>query len=203
MPTLAALFDRVKALGASEVRFNIETKVEPGAGPASVSPEEVTRAILRVVKEAGMTARVSLQSFDWRTLQLAHKLAPHLPTVYLTSQPAHFDTIRDGRWTAGFKLADYGSVALMVKAAGGTAWSPYSGNLTEALVKEAHALGLKVIPWTVNSPADFDRLLGWTVDGIITDYPDRLREAMRRCNMPLPHRCRRLPPSSIDGRPAA
>ncbi|MFC5497991.1 glycerophosphodiester phosphodiesterase [Caenimonas terrae] len=186
MPTLAALFDRVKALGATDVRFNIETKVEPGTGPESPSPEEVTRAILRVVRDAGMTARVSLQSFDWRTLQLAQKLEPRIPTVYLTSQTARFDTIGDGRWTAGFRLADHGSVPRMVKAAGGSAWSPYSSTLTEAQVKEAHALGLKVIPWTVNLPGDFDRLLDWGVDGIITDYPDRLREAMRRHNIALP-----------------
>ena len=74
----------------------------------------------------------------------------------------------------------------MVKAAGGAVWSPNGGAVTEALVKEAHALGLKVIPWTINNPADMDRLIGWGVDGLITDYPDRLRDVMAKRGMPLP-----------------
>jgi glycerophosphoryl diester phosphodiesterase len=65
-------------------------------------------------------------------------------------------------------------------------WSPNQGALTEALVKEGKALGLQVIPWTVNNPADMERFIGWGVDGIITDYPDRLREVMAKRGMPLP-----------------
>jgi glycerophosphoryl diester phosphodiesterase len=53
-------------------------------------------------------------------------------------------------------------------------------------VKEAQALGLQVIPWTVNQKAQMERLIDWRVDGIITDYPDRLRDVMRNKNMPLP-----------------
>ncbi len=59
-------------------------------------------------------------------------------------------------------------------------------NLTPELVKEAQALGLKVLPWTVNEPADMTRLVEWRVDGIITDYPDRLRKVMAAKGMPLP-----------------
>jgi len=53
-------------------------------------------------------------------------------------------------------------------------------------VKEAHALGLKVVPWTINNPADMDRMIGWGVDGLISDYPDRLREVLRARRMALP-----------------
>jgi glycerophosphoryl diester phosphodiesterase len=185
MPTLAALFERVKTLAANDVRFNIETKVEPTHPDDTVGPEAITRALLQVVRDAGMAARVTIQSFDWRTLQLVQKLEPSIPTVYLTIQTANTDNVRDG-WTAGFRLADHGSVPRMVKAAGGAVWSPNGGAVTEAVVKEAHALGVKVVPWTINAPADLDRLLGWGVDGLITDYPDRLRELLRQRGMPLP-----------------
>jgi glycerophosphoryl diester phosphodiesterase len=74
----------------------------------------------------------------------------------------------------------------MVKAAGGAVWSPNGGALTPELVREAQALGLTVIPWTINTPADMDRLIGWQVDGIITDYPDRLRSVMQQRGMRLP-----------------
>ena len=187
MPTLMALFDRVKALGANSVRFNIETKIDPGKPDDTVSAEAMTRALLKVVQDAGMTGRVTIQSFDWRTLQLTQQLAPSIPTVYLTIQTANTNNVADGSWTAGFKLAEHGgSVPKLVKAAGGAVWSPNGGAVTEALVKEAQGLGLQVIPWTINSPADMERLIGWGVDGIITDYPDRLRTVMQARGLALP-----------------
>jgi glycerophosphoryl diester phosphodiesterase len=186
MPTLAALFDRVNALGAKDVRFNIETKINPSQSADTVGPEEMTRALLKVVNDAGMAHRVAIQSFDWRTLKLVQQLAPAIPTVYLTTQTANSDNLQTGEWTAGLKFADFGSAPKMVKAAGGAVWSPNGGAVTEALVKEAQSLGLKVIPWTINNPADMQRLLGWGVDGIITDYPDRLRAVMQPRGMALP-----------------
>ncbi|WP_048440065.1 glycerophosphodiester phosphodiesterase [Caenimonas sp. SL110] len=186
IPTLQALFDRVKSLGANDVRFNIETKINPTQPDDTVSAEVMTRALLKVVNDAGMARRVTIQSFDWRTLQLVQKLEPAMPTVYLTIQTANTDNVRDGAWTANFRIAEHGTPPRMVKAAGGAVWSPNGGALTEPLVKEAQGLGLKVIPWTVNTPADMERFISWGVDGIITDYPDRLRAVMQARSMPLP-----------------
>jgi|JI10StandDraft_1071094.scaffolds.fasta_scaffold236004_3 glycerophosphoryl diester phosphodiesterase len=186
VPTLAALFARVKGLDAGHIRFNIETKINPGLPDDTVGPEAMVNALLTVVREAGMVPRVTIQSFDWRTLQLVQKLEPRIPTVYLTIQTANTDNLKDGTWTAGFKLADHGSVPKMVKAAGGAVWSPNGGAVTEPLVKEAQALGLKVIPWTVNAPAELDKFMAWGVDGLISDYPDRLREAVQKRGLPLP-----------------
>ena len=67
-----------------------------------------------------------------------------------------------------------------VQAAGCAAWSPFWRNLTAAAVAEAHALGLAVIPWTVNAAADIEGMLELGVDGLITDYPDRAREVLAR-----------------------
>lgn len=186
MPTLASLFELVKARGASQVRFDIETKIDPRAPQDTVSPEAMTAALLKVIEEHGMAQRVTIQSFDWRTLQRVHKLAPGMPTSYLTIQTGNSNNVADPQWTAGLRLADYGSVPKMVKAAGGTIWSPNGGALTEALLKEAQGLGLKVIPWTVNSPAEIEKFIAWGVDGIISDYPDRVRTAMQARSMPLP-----------------
>jgi glycerophosphoryl diester phosphodiesterase len=165
IPTLAQVFALAQARGAARVRFNIETKVFAGQPEDTVGPEEMTRSLLRVVREAGMAARVTIQSFDWRTLQLVQRLEPSIPTVYLSGE----DTPPSA-----------------VKAAGGTVWSPRATALTEALVQQAQALGLQVIPWTVNDPGALDRLIGWGVDGLITDYPDRLRAVMARRGMRLP-----------------
>ncbi len=129
---------------------------------------------------------MSVESFDWRTLRLVQQLAPAIPTVCLTLQTSTQDSLQTGEWTAGLKFADFGSAPRMVKAAGGAVWSPNGGAVTEALVKEAQALGLKVVPWTINDPANMQRLIGWGVDGIITDYPDRLRSVMQARGLALP-----------------
>jgi len=73
-----------------------------------------------------------------------------------------------------------------VKAAGGAVWSPFWGDLDAAKVAEAHALGLKVIPWTASTRAQIDAILALKVDGLITDRPDWARDAMQHAGIPLP-----------------
>jgi glycerophosphoryl diester phosphodiesterase len=65
-----------------------------------------------------------------------------------------------------------------VHAAGGRIWSPDFSTLTRENVAAAKRLGLKIVPWTVNERADIARALEFRVDGIISDYPDRVREAL-------------------------
>lgn len=187
VPTLAALFAAVKARGADHVRFNIETKLTPTTPTLTPPPEAFARALLRVVDAAGMSDRVAIQSFDWRTLQWVRQLAPAMPVTALTARQRWLDNIGDGRWTAGLGPAAHGgSVPRMVKAIGASTWSPYFGDLDEAQLREARALGLKVVPWTVNDPAVMERMLDWQVDGLITDYPDKARAVMSRRGVPLP-----------------
>ena len=186
IPTLAALFELVKAAGVTAVRFNIETKINPLEPDATASAEVMTRAMLKVVRDYGMTQRVTIQSFDWRTLKLVHQLEPGMPTACLSIESTNANNLRDANWTAGLRLADHASAPDLVKAAACTVWSPNNGALTQALVKQAQALGLQVHPWTINEPGDMTRLLDWGVDGIITDYPDRLRAILQQRGMPVP-----------------
>jgi glycerophosphoryl diester phosphodiesterase len=74
VPTLAAVFERVKRLGFGHLNFNIETKLNPKAPGDTLVPESFVRAVLAVIRQAGMTERVMLQSFDWRTLDVVHRL---------------------------------------------------------------------------------------------------------------------------------
>ncbi len=187
IPTLDALFRRVTELGAHEVQFNIETKIDPRSPGDTLAPEPFVKALLAVIRDHGMVPRVMIQSFDWRTLRLVQQLEPRIRTVYLTIQShPRADTVADGLWTAGLTLAQHGSVPAMVKAAGGSVWSPHYRDLTPPLIQQAHALGLRVVPWTVNETADIERVMGLGIDGIISDYPDRVREVMRQRGMPVP-----------------
>ena len=79
-----------------------------------------------------------------------------------------------------------GSVPRLAAAAGCGTWSPYFKELSAAAVAEAHALGLKVVPWTVNAREDLARIIDMKADGLITDYPDRAREVMAEKGVPLP-----------------
>jgi glycerophosphoryl diester phosphodiesterase len=191
----------VRKSGNEAVRFNIETKLDPRAPQETLPPEPFAKALLAVIREAGMERRVTIQSFDWRTLQIVQKEAPAIPTVYLTAQQKFLDNIGGGApgdkasatyadspspWTAGFQLKALGSVPKMVKAAGGRIWSPFANDIDAASVKEARSLGLAVVVWTVNDVPAMERMIDLGVDGIISDRPDILREVAGRRGLPLP-----------------
>jgi glycerophosphoryl diester phosphodiesterase len=182
MPRLSDLFDLVKRSGDASVRFDIETKLSPDRPGETPLPEPFARALVEEIRKAGLAGRSTIQSFDWRTLQVAQKIAPEIATAYLTVQ-RRFDNVGAGRpdgsnWTAGFQHRDHGSVPRMIKAAGGGTWSAYFGDLDAQNVKEAQSLGLKVLAWTVNDPAQMARLLDMGVDGLITDRPDLARKLL-------------------------
>jgi glycerophosphoryl diester phosphodiesterase len=191
VPTLAAVFERVKTLGFGQLNFNIETKLNPNAPGDTLAPEPFVRAVLAVIRQAGMTERVMLQSFDWRTLDVARQLEPAMRTAYLSAAPPVAGSPSEALWTAGHQLSAHGgSMPKLVHAAAGSAkgvtWSPHWKQLDPDQLKQAQALGLSVVPWTVNDTADMKRLMDWGVDGLITDYPDRLREVMAERGMALP-----------------
>jgi glycerophosphoryl diester phosphodiesterase len=191
IPALAELFELVRRAGKG-VRFNIETKVSPDKPGESPDPDTFARLVVEAIRAARLSSRATIQSFDWRTLLAANKLAPEIEIVCLTDP----STLRDksdgaGRapspWLAGLDPADHGgSIPRLVKAAGCGSWSPRFSELTLALVEEAHALALKVVPWTVNAREDMARIIDMKADGLITDYPDRAREVMAEKGMPLP-----------------
>jgi glycerophosphoryl diester phosphodiesterase len=202
VPRLSDVFALARRAGNRDVRFNIETKLTPTDPAETLAPEPFARRLVAEIRREGMAGRSMIQSFDWRTLQVAQREAPEIPTVYLTSQQRFLDNVCSGphaksplvapadcgpsEWTAGFQLRDHGSVPRMVKAAGGRIWSPYFRDVDAAKVAEAHALGVRVVAWTVTEPADVQRLLDWGVDGIISDRPDLVREILAKRGLPLP-----------------
>lgn len=186
IPTLASVFQRAKELGATDVQFDIETKVFPNKPNDTVPPEVFVRVMLSVIRDAGVVDRVMIQSFDWRTLQMFQAAEPRIRTMYLTNQSRNGNNVADPAWTAGRLQRDYPTVGHMVKAAGGSIWAPNFNDIDAQAVKIAQSQGVQVMPWTVNEPADMGRMLDWKVDGIITDYPNRLRDVMRERGLPLP-----------------
>ena len=180
LPEVFALTDSYHA----GVRFNIETKVEADKPGDSAGPQEFVDVILAAVRSAGKVDRVEIQSFDWRTLPMVHWAEPSIPLVALYNAQTW---VPDSPWLAGENAAVIGDPMIGAKLVGADMVSPgYRLVDGKPYVDHAHALGLKVIPWTVNDAATMREQIGYGVDGLITDYPTVLRGVLAELGMPLP-----------------
>jgi len=187
MPTLDEVFDLAERYGARRIQFNIETKIDPTAPNDTVDPFTFTRKVLDVIRAHHAVDQSLLQSFDWRTLVIARRLEPRLRRVALGDATTIFP---GSPWTAGIRIpanALNGSLARIVAdELRAQVVSLDFTILTDRLIRKSHRRGLDVIPWTVNQPADMASLIDRGVDGIITDYPDRLRAVMAAKHLRLP-----------------
>lgn len=199
LPRLQDLFALVERAGNREVRFALEIKTRPDAPTDTAAPEAFARKVVDAVRAAGVAPRTTILSFDWRALQAVQQMAPDIGTVYLSIQRPNFDNIganhpNGSAWTAGLRYADHGSVPKLIHAAGGRIWSAFHADLDAEQVKQAKALGLTVLTWTVNEPARMAQVMDMGVDGIVTDRPDLLREVIARRGLALP----RPTPVTVD-----
>lgn len=204
---LSELFDLVKAHdadGPDGVRMNIETKIEAGAPDETAPRDEFVAAVYEEIADSGLEQQVSIQSFDWGALMAMHEVAPNLPLVALTNHDfLGLDAEEPSPWLGGIDIDDFGGdgVAAAASIDGVVAYSPVATHpdqsctvgqddcrayVTAEMVENAHAHGLKVIPWTVDNAPTMEYLLDLDVDGIITDYPNILRDLMVERGMDLP-----------------
>jgi glycerophosphoryl diester phosphodiesterase len=192
VPTLCEVFELVTKSGNPSVGFNIETKINPEHPELTLPPREFVETVVKVVRRYNMEKRVSIQSFDWRTLHEVQGMAPGIATSYLTANQRWMSNLQTGvpgpsPWLGGLDIDDYdGSAARAIKAAGGDTWSPYHEEVDADSIKLAQDLGLQVNVWTVNDTSRMRELIAMGVDGIITDYPDRLRQVVMDLGLALP-----------------
>ncbi|MFG1819418.1 glycerophosphodiester phosphodiesterase family protein [Kribbella sp. NPDC049174] len=202
MPELRDIFALVHRLHAYGVKLNIETKVEAGAPSETAPREQFVQVVAQEVRQAQIARQVTIQSFDWGALMRMRQVAPELPLVALTN----YDFLQVGQpgkspWLGGIDIDDFGGdLVKATKSFGASAISPVHGfpqdgkvtdptyrpYVTADMVKSAHKAGMKVVPWTVDDPATMQSLIDKGVDGIITDYPDRLRDVVRSEGFKLP-----------------
>lgn len=164
IPTLEEVFALVAQSvhpTARRIRFNIETKIDPARPGETVGPNEFTTIAIAAFRKSGFFDRIVLQSFDPRTLELARRIAPKL-TRSLLVEDAQVDMLVESR-RVGAEIV-----------------SPNFHLLTPTLVARLHAAGLRVIPWTANQAAEWEKLRDLKVDGIITDDPAGLLKFMGR-----------------------
>lgn len=200
IPRLADVIWLLKRSGGSE-RLWIELKSNFMDRSRTATPDAMAEALIRVLKREKFLDRSVLVGFDWPALIAAKKLAPKvecwfttLPQSWFGDAPppaehgpppkAELQKLRalerqEAPWTGGFDRAKYGSVIGCAKAAGADGWFPYFADINRASLTEARDAGLKVGAWTVNEPSDLSRLADLGVDGLCTDYPDRLAGVLK------------------------
>jgi glycerophosphoryl diester phosphodiesterase len=156
---------------AGRARFDLELKRVPfhpesiGDGFDGTRPCALEERLLDVVAQAGVVARTTVRSFDHRSVRALMDVEPRLTGAVLVADTALIDPGEVARW------------------AGATIYCPSVNFVDSDMLRRAHAAGVRVLPWTVNDPADWQRLLDWGVDGLTTDYPDRLAEVLKARRM--------------------
>lgn len=162
-PLLGDLIDKVELFVTKKKmpkpHYNIETKlIRKGDGEFQPSPEEYVELVMTIVKAKKLEKRVTIHSFDIRSLQYLHEKYPQIATSLGIDEKEDFEN--------------------NIKALGftPTIYSPYMPLVGKGLVDKCHAAGVKIIPWTVNTVKDIIYLKNLGVDGIVTDYPNLMAE---------------------------
>jgi glycerophosphoryl diester phosphodiesterase len=162
-PLLDDLIDKAEFFVNKKKRpkphYNIETKlIRKGDGEFQPSPAEFVELVMTVIKAKKLEKRVTIHSFDIRSLQYLHQKYPQIPTSLGIDEKEDFEN--------------------NIKALGfnPTIYSPYMPLVGKGLVDKCHAAGIKIVPWTVNTVKDIIYLKNLGVDGIVTDYPNLMAE---------------------------
>lgn len=177
--TLSAVCDWVS--DHANVYLNVEIKSFHHVVGMGDLPDALARSVLSVLEAHALLDRVLVTSFDWRVLEHVHCLAPAVQTGCLSHLPAvpeddEQNIYAGSVWMNGANMpsADL-RLPQIVKEQGVSVWVPHFRDLLEADITLAHDLELFVIVWTVNERADVAAMTDMGVDGIITDYPTRVR----------------------------
>lgn len=185
IPTLDEVIELMKNNCDPDTEVWIEIKTIPEKLALTPAPETVADAVMQALKKQAFAKRARILSFDWRGLVHVQKIAPDIPTVYLSLEGRSLNNIKPGQpgpspWMAGIDIDDFnGSIPRAVKAAGGRYWAPYYKHITAELLNEAHELGIQVFVWTVDSKNDMARLIEMGIDGVITNRPDIFKDILR------------------------
>jgi len=184
MPTLQQVFDLAAATGHSRVRFSVEVKTIPVLESRDYI-EKIVEAVVRTVRVNNLASRATIQCFDWRALAHSKSIAPEIRTAaLLIGLQLKFCT---GCTLNGISPTETTSLNLLRPARHyvdvySPSWEMIDPDSNEYLgdtVQEIQQAGFPVIPWTPNSHEDLERVVDLGVDGVITDYPDRLIEILR------------------------
>ena len=184
IPSLKDLLELVKSSG-KDIFLNLEIKSSPYKQDLIPNPSEMVKLILKDINDYSLVDQTLISSFDWRILKEVKKQNSNILRGYLSLQQGQSKTIfEDSLWVDGkFSSLELFELPKVIKSLDGHVWCPFYRDVTKENVKLAHDLGLAVNVWTVNNDEDVLRMIEYSVDGIITDYPKKVKEICKKRNI--------------------
>ena len=182
IPKLSELLKLTSDNIVEDLLINLEIKSTPIEKNLTPEPDEMVKIIIDEVSRSNLENKIIYSSFDWRVLREIKERDSKIPRAYLTSG-ARGKIYDKSPWLDFTPLHNGVELPELIKALGGSAWHPNYKDVNKELVQISHDKGLPVNVWTVNRESDMLRMIDYGVDGIMTDYPLKLKELCERKNI--------------------
>ena len=177
IPKLTDLLELASNNISDDLIINLEIKSTPVEDNLTPAPDVMAKLITNEVNKTELKDKVIYSSFDWRVLREIKNINHQTSRAYLTSE-LKGKVYDKSPWLDFMPLYDSDSRELprLIKTLGGEAWHPKHKDINKDMVRISHEEGLPVNVWTVNEKYEMLRMIEYGVDGIITDYPLRLKK---------------------------
>ena len=188
IPKLSELLELSSKNKSENLLINLEIKSTPDEENLTPGPEEMVKLVMREVNKSNLQNKIIISSFDWRTLTEIKNFYPEISRAYLSFQQQTGIKIKNtiynrSPWMSYLPFFEKYELPKIIKSQGGKAWHPYHKDITKKLVDISHQEDLPVNVWTVNEEYDMLKMIEYGVDGIMTDYPLRLKELCDKENI--------------------
>jgi glycerophosphoryl diester phosphodiesterase len=182
IPKLSELLKLTSDNIVEDLLINLEIKSTPIEKNLTPEPDAMVKMIIDEVNHSNLEDRIIYSSFDWRVLREIKERDSKIPRAYLTSgvKGKIYDK---SPWLDFTPLHNGVELPELIKALGGSAWHPNYKDVNKEIIQISHNKGLPVNVWTVNRESDMLRMIDYGVDGIMTDYPLKLKELCERKNI--------------------
>ena len=188
IPKLSELLELSSKNKSENLLINLEIKSTPDEENLTPTPEEMVKLVMQEVNKSNLQNKIIISSFDWRTPTEIKNLYPEISRAYLSFQQQAGIKIKNtiynrSPWMSFLPFFEKYELPKIIKSQGGKAWHPYHKDITKKLVEISHQEDLPVNVWTVNEEYDMLKMIEYSVDGIMTDYPLRLKELCDKENI--------------------
>jgi len=182
IPKLSDLLKLSSDNDFDDLLINLEIKSTPIEEGLTPSPEEMVKIVIGEVGRSNLSDKIIYSSFDWRVLREIKERDPKIPRAHLTSG-AKGKIYDKSPWLDFTPLHSEVELPKLIKALGGSAWHPNYKDVNKEIIEISRNEGLPVNVWTVNKEQDMLRMIDYGVDGIMTDYPLKLKELCDKENI--------------------
>ena len=188
IPKLDELLELSSKNLSQDTIINLEIKSTPDEKNLTPNPKEMVQIVLNDIKKSNLQDKIIISSFDWRILREVKNQSPEISRAYLTFQQEKGLKIKKtiyskSPWIDHIPLTIVYDLPKIIKELGGSAWHPYYKDINKKAVKDAHDYNLPVNVWTVNDEYNMLKMIEYEVDGIMTDYPLKLKELCDKKNI--------------------